>query len=78
VPRSVSCVTAGAWPHKTVWSGRQEVSGGPTLYSMGELTISQGGAVGKTPMLMLRKAVQYMYRQHDADTAALSTEIHVL
>jgi hypothetical protein len=29
-------------------------------------------------MLMLRKAVQYMYRQHDADTAALSTEIHVL
>jgi hypothetical protein len=46
------------------------------LYSMGELTISQGGAVGKTPMLMLRKAVQY--RQHDADTAALSTEIHVL
>jgi len=48
------------------------------LYSMGELTISQGGAVGKTPMLMLRKAVQYMYRQHDADTAALSTEIHVL
>jgi hypothetical protein len=22
--------------------------------------------------------VQYMYRQHDADTAALSTEIHVL
>jgi hypothetical protein len=41
-----------------------------------ELTISQGGAVGKTPMLMLRKAVQY--RQHDADTAALSTEIHVL
>jgi hypothetical protein len=43
---------------------------------MGELTISQGGAVGKTPMLMLRKAVQY--RQHDADTAALSTEIHVL
>ena len=56
----------------------QEVSGGPMLYSMGELTISQGGAVGKTPMLMLRKAVQYMYRQHDADTAALSTEIHVL
>ena len=46
------------------------------LYSMGELTISQGGAVGKTPMLTLRKAVQY--RQHDADTAALSTEIHVL
>jgi hypothetical protein len=45
-------------------------------YSIGELTISQGGAVGKTPMLMLRKAVQY--RQHDADTAALSTEIHVL
>jgi len=54
----------------------QEVSGGPTLYSIGELTISQGGAVGKTPMLMLRKAVQY--RQHDADTAALSTEIQVL
>ena len=54
----------------------QEVSGGPTLYSIGELTISQRGAVGKTPMLMLRKAVQY--RQHDADTAALSTEIHVL
>jgi hypothetical protein len=46
------------------------------LYSIGELTISQRGAVGKTPMLTLRKAVQY--RQHDADTAALSTEIHVL
>jgi hypothetical protein len=46
------------------------------LYSIGELTISQRGAVGKTPMLMLRKAVHY--RQHDADTAALSTEIHVL
>lgn len=61
-------------------SGRQSrstmVSGGPALYSIGELTISQGGAVGKRPMLMLRKAVQY--RQHDADTAALSTEIHVL
>ena len=82
MPRSVSCVTAGAGPHKTVWERAtvkkyHGIGRSGAVFDRRADHFSRGGS-RKDAYADASESRTVQYRQHDADTAALSTEIHVL